>query len=542
MTEQISLENILFENARRFHENYLLKNQEFDLQEAIENYVEVLSINPDHAQCYYRLASLMYESGQITLESTIEQCQKAISMNPKNINAYIYAGYYLEQAENYADAEKVFKNAIKLSEIKSARARLILASTLKNKIEKNGFNFVDSVKYYYYLLTGGLTFFADKTAIKMLSRSLSDEMLFYSCKLYGKFLTKINSKNVVDFYKKSIKKTQRTDYFYNEIAQYYIKNGNIHQALDIYKKLFSLNSNDKSILYNLAELTQLYYPDKVDEIIDYYTKLLELEDEDLSPVYYELGHLYLNKNDKINAVSAFKLALKDNEDNPYYNDALAYAYVQAELYDDAIDYYQRAIKINPDRVWTANVCHSLGLIYQKCKENYEASIASFQAGSILDPQNEKILLSLGDVYSLLNELDLAIKTYENAISINPQNYEAYSKLGIALWDKKQVFEAVDAYKKSIKINPDYDVVYNNLGIIYLEEMKNFKLAQECFDKAINLNPNYTLAYFNRGRLFKELGNYPESAQNYQMAVDLNRITNVLDECVIQKKIYELFDF
>lgn len=542
MTEQISLENIVFENARRFHENYLLKNQEYDLQEAIENYVEVLSMNPEHAQCYYRLASLMYESGQITLESTIEQCQKAIAMNPKNINAYIYAGYYLEQAENYADAEKVFKNAIKISEIKSARARFILASTLKNKINKNGFNLIDSLKYFYYLLTGGLTIFADKSALKMISKSLSDGMLFFACKTYGKLLSKLNSKNVIDFYKKSAQKTQRMDYFYDEIAQNHIKNGNIEQALDIYKKLFSINSNNKSALVTLAELTQLYYPDKVDDIIDYYTKILELEEDDLSRIYYELGHLYLKKNDKVNAVSAFKLALQDNEDNPYYNDALAYAYVQAELYDDAIEYYQRAIKINPDRVWTANVCLSLGLIYQKCKENYEASIASFQAGSILDSNNEQLLLSLGDVYSELNELDSAIKTYENAIAINPENYEAYSKLGIVLWDKGQTFEAVDAYKKALELNPEYDVTYNNLGIIYLEQIKNFKLAQECFDKAISLNPNYTLAYFNRGRLLKELGNYPEAAQNYQMAVDLNRITNVLDEQEIQKKIYELFDF
>ena len=103
----------------------------------------------------------MYESGQITLESTIEQCKKAININPKNHNAYIYAGYYLEQAKNYSDAEKTFKNAINLHSFNSARARLILASTIKKKLEQQGVNITDAIKVLYYFVTGSLSLFVD---------------------------------------------------------------------------------------------------------------------------------------------------------------------------------------------------------------------------------------------------------------------------------------------------------------------------------------------------------------------------------------------
>ncbi|MBR1753646.1 tetratricopeptide repeat protein [bacterium] len=541
MAEQISIESIVFETARKYHENYLLKSQEQDLQEAIENYVEVLTLNPEHAQCYYRLASLMYESGQITLESTIEQCQKAIALNPKNINAYIYAGYYLEQAQNYTAAEKIFKDAIKLTPFKSARARLILASTIRRKLEQQGFNPIEASKAFYYTLTGCLTLVTDFSALKMISKSFADDTIFKFYQAVGTILEKFNTYKVLDFYKKSIQKTQRSEFFYDKIARFYIKNNDCASALNAYKESYKQSPNNKFVLQKLAQFIQQYYPEKIDDIIDCYTSLLDLEEDDLSPIYYELGYLYLQKEDKINAVGAFKLALEGNEENPYYNDALAYAYVQAELYDDAIEYYQRAIKLNPDRLWTVNVCHSLGLIYQKCKENYEAAIASFQAGAILDPKNEKIILALADVYAIQNDFDSAIKTYTDVIALNPKNYEAYSKLGIVLADKKMTKDAISAYKTALEINPEHEISYNNLGIIFFDDLKDCETALEFFDKALEINPSYTLAYFNKGRVLQYLNNFADAAKNYQMSFDLNRITNVLDEKIIQNKLSELFN-
>ena len=39
------------------------------------------------------------------------------------------------------------------------------------------------------------------------------------------------------------------------------------------------------------------------------------------------------------SISYRKLAEELNPENPYYNNSLAYAYIKAELYDDAIEYY-----------------------------------------------------------------------------------------------------------------------------------------------------------------------------------------------------------
>ena len=99
-------------------------------------------------------------------------------------------------------------------------------------------------------------------------------------------------------------------------------------------------------MIKLATIIQTYFPEEIDEAIDYYNRLLEFG-VDNDKIYYELGHLYLKKEDRLHAASAFKLAVDIEPENPYYNNSLAYAYIKCELYEEAIECYQKAIKINP---------------------------------------------------------------------------------------------------------------------------------------------------------------------------------------------------
>jgi tetratricopeptide (TPR) repeat protein len=263
--------------------------------------------------------------------------------------------------------------------------------------------------------------------------------------------------------------------------------------------------------------------------------------EDLDKIYYELGHLYLKKLDKINAASAFKLAVELNPENPYYNNSLAYAYVKAELYDDAIEYYQKAIKLNPDAEWTSIVCHALGAIYAEIKDNPDAAEAAFNAGMILDPNNVDIQLSLGDLYMAQNDLDKAIKTYCDAISVDPLNFLTYAKAGLALWEKDYLEESVVAFHKSIELNPDFEIAQNNLGVVYLDGYGDPNESLGYFKRAIDINPNYTLAYFNLARAYQAIGDKSNAAEYYQMTLDLNKITEELSEKDIRKRIFDLFE-
>ena len=115
------------EKARLAHEKYLLGQQNTDLQEAIENYIDTVKYDPSIPESYYRLASLMWEQGQISIHSAIEQCKTAISLAPRNMNARLYTGYFLQLSNDYKGAINEFKSAIKMSGINSGRSRMILS-------------------------------------------------------------------------------------------------------------------------------------------------------------------------------------------------------------------------------------------------------------------------------------------------------------------------------------------------------------------------------------------------------------------------------
>ena len=111
----------VIEKARTAHQSYIIKQQTKDLENAIEYYIDAIRIDGRVSEPYYRLASLMYEKGQISLDTAIDQCKTAITLEPENVNAHIYMGYFLSMADNFKDAQKEFSLAIKSAHLNSAR-------------------------------------------------------------------------------------------------------------------------------------------------------------------------------------------------------------------------------------------------------------------------------------------------------------------------------------------------------------------------------------------------------------------------------------
>ena len=529
------------EMAREAHEKYLIGMQNKDLQDAIEYYIDAVKYDPSMPESYYRLATLMWEQGQISTETAIEQCKTAVSLAPHNINAHLYTGFFMKLAQDFKSAEKEFKSAIKMGKLNSARPRLILSQAILQKINTKDADFKDYIGFLYYFLSGSLMLAWDKPSMKMFYKNISDDFSVFTYNTVGKFLEKLKMfPTAENIYKKALTATNHGEIFYNKMGDIALKNKELDLTVDCYRKVLEANPLNREVLIKLATVLQTYFPDNIDETIDCYEKLLEFN-IDIAPIYYELGHLYLKKEDKINSISAFKLATEQDSENPFYNNSLAYAYSKAELYDDAIEHYQKAIALNPDTEWTSIVCQALGSIYAEVKGNIEAAISTYQAGIILDPKNYDLLLSLGDVYMAAYDLDSAIRTYCDAIMLDPENYKGYSKAGIALWEKEYLEEALVSFHKSIDLNPNNEYAQNNLGILYLDGLGDAEEALEYFETAIELNPSYTLAYFNAGRASQEMGFTNDAANYYQMAIDLNKITNELDEEDIKTRLHKLFD-
>jgi tetratricopeptide (TPR) repeat protein len=185
-------------------------------------------------------------------------------------------------------------------------------------------------------------------------------------------------------------------------------------------------------------------------------------------------------------------------------------------YQDAINYYNKTIDINPKHT---NSYYNLGLLLHEIK-NYKEAIGCFEKTLETEPGFKNANNNLGIIYYKLGENLKAITCYENEIQINPLNIEAYNNLGIVFYNLGEVQKARNFYEKAIQIEPDFKRAHNNLGILFYD-IKETEKAINCFEKVLTIDPKNKEVNYNLGRIYQGIGNQMRAVENYQKTL-INR--------------------
>ena len=225
---------------------------------------------------------------------------------------------------------------------------------------------------------------------------------------------------------------------------------------------------------------------------------------------------------------------------PEFHSNLANLYYVKGDIKEAISHYQAAITLNPNRKWTSIIAQTLGFVYQENKGDLDAAVCSYQTAYLLTPEDMDIYVNLGSAFYDKEEYDNALTVYRSALMLDPNNAKIHCNLGFLYWGKGDTDEAIKEYNLAIENDALYDIAYNNLGVIYLDDLGRVQKSIELFKKSIECNPNYALAHFNLARAITILGDKIEAAKLYQVAQDINKVTNEIDPQDITNKINELF--
>jgi len=120
-------------------------------------------------------------------------------------------------------------------------------------------------------------------------------------------------------------------------------------------------------------------------------------------------------------VTALKSAAEHQPSNAQPRVELANLYFDAERYDDAITWYQEALKLNPNDV---NVSTDLGVCYYYTNQADKALLQLSHSLSI-DPKHAKTLLNMGIVRAFgKQDLEGATKAWEQVVELAPDSPEA----------------------------------------------------------------------------------------------------------------------
>ena len=119
-------------------------------------------------------------------------------------------------------------------------------------------------------------------------------------------------------------------------------------------------------------------------------------------------------------VSALKSVAEREPANAKPRAELGNLYFDAERYDDAISWYEQAVKLTPNDV---NLSTDLGVCYYYTNQPDKA-LVRFDASLKINPKHVKTLLNLGIVRAFgKQDLAGATKAWEQVIAIDPSGAE-----------------------------------------------------------------------------------------------------------------------
>ena len=221
--------------------------------------------------------------------------------------------------------------------------------------------------------------------------------------------------------------------------------------------------------------------------------------------YLSYGSVFFQRGYFDQAEAAFQTALGDDSESAEAVYGIGSVYLNQGKNAEAQKYFERALKMRatyPDTL--ANSWNNLGLIAGR-EGRLDDAVAYFQEALRLSPDHSIALNNLGSAYRQQKRWDDAKKTYERALAINANDADANYGLGMVYAQQDDAARAFELLQQALKARPNYPEALNNLGILYLRTKRRDE-AVASFEQSIQAAPDFDQPYLNLARVYLIEGN------------------------------------
>ena len=126
----------------------------------------------------------------------------------------------------------------------------------------------------------------------------------------------------------------------------------------------------------------------------------------------------------------------------------------------------------------------------------------------------------GAAWEARDEIDEALKDYNEALRKNPKFAEVYNARANIHSLKGDYDKAIQDYDKSLQLGPGDSTVLCNRGMIYAAKGDLDRALQD-YDKALETNSQYQPAYRERAEIWQKKSQLDKAVADYDMALKLN---------------------
>ncbi len=235
-----------------------------------------------------------------------------------------------------------------------------------------------------------------------------------------------------------------------------------------------------------------------------------LSDAVKADVYADRGALYGKTKAADLAIADFNQAIHLDPDSVHAYLGRAAVNRGKGQYQQALDDYDTAIKLNPDA--TADAYIGRATAYHALGRDGEAVIDD-DAALHLVPQSVEALIGRAAAELALHHFKLAIADYAVAIHLKPDAADAYLGRGMAFLQHAKYVDAIADFDATIRMRPDDAPAFVARGSAHLGA-GHLEMAADDFSKAIALAPDPADAYSGRGEAEFGLGKYEAAAADF----------------------------
>jgi len=154
------------------------------------------------------------------------------------------------------------------------------------------------------------------------------------------------------------------------------------------------------------------------------------------------------------------------------------------------------------------------------EQRYEEALEKYTEAIKINPKLSDAYNNRGVIRYILEDLDGALEDYTQVIRLNADFADAYNNRGVVKYDLEDYQGAIKDYSQAIKLNSKFTDGYYNRGVAKYE-VKDYDGAIEDFTQAINLDPDFADAYYQRGNAYSYCGETKKAKEDFETAIELN---------------------
>ncbi len=288
-----------------------------------------------------------------------------------------------------------------------------------------------------------------------------------------------------------------------EFASLLVKNGLVHEAIEILEKAKSAGSAAYGLRLLLADC--YLSTGATSQAAENYEAAFTLNAKCVSCLQ-GMARVAEKEGNSEKALAYLIKARNAEPDNPEVLFEFGKVCLERDLVDDALKALKKAVALRPEQ---DSYVYVLASAYVGNKQYVQAR--SLLAGLVEKHPDDAVLnYALGAVLYLQHDLTAAENSLRKSIQLKPDQLPAYYYLGLIEEKNGNNDAAIETFRNVLQRYPNHAISYEALGAV-LAKQKMYPQAQAALEKAIALDPGLAKAHYQLGMLLAQMGKKAESS-------------------------------